>query len=167
MAKGPRVPPQRATLTDGTFPRPQRRLNPQSQNSLNRLSAASAGYMWGEAYSYDGFGNLTGKTVTQAPVPAMGVSYDANNHQRGLTYDANGNHTRPVTTRPVTDGTLSALCCLASTSVFGGRPPLPGASRRRSALSKSVTKSSPPSGRPVCVLRRIASASASAPAAVR
>jgi YD repeat-containing protein len=25
--------------------------------------------MWGEAYSYDGIGNLTGKTVTQAPAP--------------------------------------------------------------------------------------------------
>jgi RHS repeat-associated protein len=47
--------------------------------------------VWGEAYSYDGFGNLTGKTVTQAPAPALGVSYDANNHQLGLTYDANGN----------------------------------------------------------------------------
>jgi len=61
--------------------------------------------MWGEAYSYDGFGNLTGKTVTQAPVPAMGVSYDANNHQRGLTYDANGNHTRPVTDQTGDDQT--------------------------------------------------------------
>jgi RHS repeat-associated protein len=50
-----------------------------------------AGSLWGEAYSYDGFGNLVDKTVTQAPAPAMGVSYDANNHQLGLTYDANGN----------------------------------------------------------------------------
>src|ERR1017187_5149001 len=65
--------------------------NPQSQNSLTRLTAALAGSLWGEAYSYDGFGNLVDKTVTQAPAPAMGVSYDANNHQLGLTYDANGN----------------------------------------------------------------------------
>jgi len=62
-----------------------------SYDALNRLSAASAGSMWGEAYSYDGFGNLIDKTVTQAPAPALGVSYDANNHQLGLTYDANGN----------------------------------------------------------------------------
>ena len=62
-----------------------------SYDALNRLSAASAGSMWGEAYSYDGFGNLTGKTVTQAPAPALGVSYDANNHQVGMTYDADGN----------------------------------------------------------------------------
>ena len=60
-------------------------------DALNRLAGASAGSMWGEAYTYDGFGNLTGKTVTQAPAPALGVSYDANNHQVGLTYDANGN----------------------------------------------------------------------------
>ena len=33
-------------------------------DALNRLSAASAGSMWGEAYSYDGFGNLLDKTVT-------------------------------------------------------------------------------------------------------
>jgi RHS repeat-associated protein len=60
-------------------------------DALNRLTGASAGTMWGEAYTYDGFGNLTDKTVTQAPAPALGVSYDANNHQVGLTYDANGN----------------------------------------------------------------------------
>src|ERR1019366_673674 len=60
-------------------------------DALNRLTGASAGSMWGEAYSYDGFGNLLDKTVTQAPAPALGVSYDANNHQLGLTYDANGN----------------------------------------------------------------------------
>ena len=62
-----------------------------SYDALNRLTGASAGSMWGETYSYDGFGNLTGKTVTQPPAPALGVSYDANNHQAGLTYDANGN----------------------------------------------------------------------------
>jgi RHS repeat-associated protein len=62
-----------------------------SYHAVNRLTGASAGSMWGETYSYDGFGNLTGKTVTQAPAPALGVSYDANNHQLGLSYDANGN----------------------------------------------------------------------------
>jgi RHS repeat-associated protein len=58
-------------------------------DALNRLTGTSAGSMWGETYSYDGFGNLTDKTVTQAPT--LGVSYDANNHQVGMTYDANGN----------------------------------------------------------------------------
>ncbi len=58
-------------------------------DAVNRLTGASAGSMWGETYSYDGFGNLTGKNVTQAPT--LGLSYDANNQQVGLTYDANGN----------------------------------------------------------------------------
>ena len=60
-------------------------------DAVNRLTGASAGSMWGETYSYDGFGNLTGKNVTQPPAPTLGVSYDANNRQVGLTYDANGN----------------------------------------------------------------------------
>jgi len=38
-------------------------------DSLNRLIAAattnSSGPIWGNSYRYDGFGNLTGKTVTQ------------------------------------------------------------------------------------------------------
>jgi RHS repeat-associated protein len=60
-------------------------------DALNRLTGASAGSKWGEAYSYDGFGNLTDKSVTQVPAPSLGVSYDANNHQVGMAYDANGN----------------------------------------------------------------------------
>jgi len=31
-------------------------------DALNRLTVASAGSMWGETYTYDGFGNLTGKS---------------------------------------------------------------------------------------------------------
>ena len=60
-------------------------------DALNRLSAASAGSMWGEAYTYDGFGNLTQKMPTQSPAPAMSASYDTGNHQLGLLYDASGN----------------------------------------------------------------------------
>jgi YD repeat-containing protein len=33
-------------------------------DALNRLSTATASGLWGQAYTYDGFGNLTGKTVT-------------------------------------------------------------------------------------------------------
>ena len=62
-----------------------------SYDALNRLSAASAGSMWGEAYTYDGFGNLTQKMPTQSPAPAMSATYDTGNHQLGLLYDASGN----------------------------------------------------------------------------
>jgi RHS repeat-associated protein len=60
---------------------------------LNRLSAASAtNGSWGQAFTCDGFGNLTAKTVTQGSAPSLSVSYDpATNHQIGPTYDANGN----------------------------------------------------------------------------
>jgi hypothetical protein len=46
---------------------------------------------WSESYVYDGFGNLTAKTVTQGTAPTFGAAYDTNNHQIGLSYDANGN----------------------------------------------------------------------------
>jgi len=62
-------------------------------DALNRLSAASAGSMWGESYTYDGFGNLTSKSVTQSPAPAMSATYYANNQQMGVSYDGNGNQT--------------------------------------------------------------------------
>ena len=60
-------------------------------DALNRLSTATASGLWGQAYTYDGFGNLTGKTVTLGSGPVLGVTYDANNHQLGSSYDANGN----------------------------------------------------------------------------
>jgi RHS repeat-associated protein len=62
-------------------------------DALNRLSTASAGSMWGESYTYDGFGNLTSKSVTQSPAPAMSATYYANNQQMGVSYDGNGNQT--------------------------------------------------------------------------
>lgn len=60
-------------------------------DALNRLTGASAGSLWAETYSYDGFGNLTAKNATQQPAPVLGAVYDANNHLLGMTYDANGN----------------------------------------------------------------------------
>ena len=58
---------------------------------LNRLTTAGAtNGSWAQTYSYDGFGNLTGKT--QGGVPVLNVGFDpATNRQNGLTYDANGN----------------------------------------------------------------------------
>jgi len=48
---------------------------------------------WGFSFSYDGYGNLTGKTVTKGSPSGGGFSaaYDVYNHQVGQGYDANGN----------------------------------------------------------------------------
>jgi RHS repeat-associated protein len=62
-------------------------------DALNRLATAGAtNATWGQAFAYDGFGNLTGKTVTQGSAPTLSVSFDPlTNHQIGQSYDANGN----------------------------------------------------------------------------
>src|ERR1017187_8782577 len=62
-------------------------------DTLNRLTKAdTTSAAWGDAYTYDGFGNLTAKTQTKGTAPSMSASYDAaTNHQVGQTYDANGN----------------------------------------------------------------------------
>ena len=65
-------------------------------DSLLRLaSAQTTGPQWGEAYSYDGFGNLTGKTRDQTkPGGVPNVFLDINpatNQPNNGNYDANGN----------------------------------------------------------------------------
>jgi RHS repeat-associated protein len=68
-------------------------------DSLNRLIAASTtgtgGVQWGNSYSYDGFGNLTGKTVTKGTAPTLSPLVDSNTNRVRLSgdygYDANGN----------------------------------------------------------------------------
>ncbi|MCX6633446.1 MAG: hypothetical protein NTW28_38105 [Candidatus Solibacter sp.] len=64
-------------------------------DALNRLAAAGAtNGTWGQAFTYDGFGNLTGKTATAGSPPTMSASFDpATNRVVGGTYDANGNST--------------------------------------------------------------------------
>ena len=64
-------------------------------DGLNRLSSAGAtNGVWGQAFTYDGFGNLTGKTVTAGSAPTLSVSFDPlTNRQYGGTYDENGNPT--------------------------------------------------------------------------
>ncbi len=61
-------------------------------DSLNRIATAG-GSGWGEAYTFDGFGNLTAKTVTAGSGPSMSVPVDPTHNQiEGLGgYDANGN----------------------------------------------------------------------------
>jgi len=62
-------------------------------DSLNRLISASASSgAWGQSFTYDGFGNLLQKTVTQGSAPTLSVAVDpATNRIVGQSYDANGN----------------------------------------------------------------------------
>jgi len=68
-------------------------------DSLNRLIAAattnSTGPIWGDSYSYDGFGNLTGKTVTQGTAPSASPQVNSATNQARMIgdngFDANGN----------------------------------------------------------------------------
>ena len=63
-------------------------------DALNRLSAASSNVGWGLNFTYDGFGNLTDKTVTSGSPPPLHVTVNpATNQIYGDTYDANGNLT--------------------------------------------------------------------------
>jgi RHS repeat-associated protein len=46
-------------------------------DALNRLTAASTtDTAWGNAYTYDGWGNLTGKSVTKGTAPSFSQAYD-------------------------------------------------------------------------------------------
>ena len=68
-------------------------------DSLNRLIAAATagtgGVQWGNSYSYDGFGNLTSKTVTKGTAPSASPQVDPNTNRARMTgdngFDANGN----------------------------------------------------------------------------
>jgi RHS repeat-associated protein len=75
-------------------------------DSLQRLilaQTADTGPQWGNAYAYDGFGNLLMKTVTKGAAPMMSAAYDPPTNQpvsthfdpqdplNPLRYDANGN----------------------------------------------------------------------------
>ena len=61
-------------------------------DSLNRLASASSSAGWGETFTYDGFGNLTDKTVTSGAAPPLHVTVNpANNRINGYSYDTTGN----------------------------------------------------------------------------
>jgi RHS repeat-associated protein len=68
-------------------------------DSLQRLVLAqttSSGPQWGDAYTYDGFGNLTAKTPTKGSAPVLAAVYDpVTNWPVGGNYDANGNAPGP------------------------------------------------------------------------
>jgi len=67
----------------------------------NRLTNATAtNGSWGENYTFDGFGNLTGKTPTAGSAPALSApANSATNQPSGASYDANGNST-PLSNYP-------------------------------------------------------------------
>jgi RHS repeat-associated protein len=69
-------------------------------DALNRLSTAASNdpqsgqtfSPWGQAFTYDGFGNLTSQTVTKGAAPQMALTVNpSTNRINGYTYDANGN----------------------------------------------------------------------------
>ena len=68
-------------------------------DALNRLISGVTSdnpnvTQWGQGFTYDGFGNLTGKSVTKGTAPYLSVGVDATtNRIVGYQYDANGNQT--------------------------------------------------------------------------
>jgi RHS repeat-associated protein len=68
-------------------------------DALKRLTGAgtSGGTPWGEAYTYDGFGNLNSATVTQGSgVNWANASDPATNRLIGVPYDGNGNNVTAI-----------------------------------------------------------------------
>jgi hypothetical protein len=52
------------------------------------------GPQWGQSFSCDGWGNLTGMSVVKGSAPTMSTTADpATNRLNAWTYDANGNAT--------------------------------------------------------------------------
>ena len=66
-------------------------------DSLQRLITASAtgdpSGAWSQAFTYDGFGNLTQKNSTNAPALSVAVDSSTNRLISNASYDANGNMT--------------------------------------------------------------------------
>jgi YD repeat-containing protein len=64
-------------------------------DTLQRLiGAVTTDSSWGQAFTYDGFGNRTSASVTKGSAPYGNWSYDpATNRMGGYSYDANGNMT--------------------------------------------------------------------------
>ena len=86
------VPGQNNGRISQTIDRVRNETVTYSYDALNRLIGAAVAGTWSEAYSYDGYGNLTRKDPSNAP--NLQTTYDwATNHENGVSYDANGNVT--------------------------------------------------------------------------
>ena len=60
-------------------------------DSLQRLAQATSTQGWGQGFTYDGFGNLTAKSVLSGSPPQGSYPVDpATNRLSGVSYDANG-----------------------------------------------------------------------------
>jgi len=72
-------------------------------DALNRLvSAQTTGPQWGNAYGYDGFGNLTSMTVTKGTAPSFTATvWPTSNQLVGRNHDGNGNMTWSPTWGPL------------------------------------------------------------------
>jgi RHS repeat-associated protein len=95
-------------------------------DSLRRLSLAqTTGTQWGQSFSYDGFGNLTGKQVTKGSAPSMSLSYNEATNRiatAGYQYDANGNLTampNETMTYDVANRLVQANSTLNGTEFYG------------------------------------------------
>src|SRR6266481_2294472 len=63
-------------------------------DSLQRLiGAVTTDSSWGQAFTYDGFGNQTSASVTKGSAPYGNWSYSAATNRMAGFYDANGNMT--------------------------------------------------------------------------
>jgi YD repeat-containing protein len=73
-----------------------------STTPLTGCSTVPSGTTWGQGFQYDGFGNLTAKTVLAGSVPTLSVGiYPNTNHIIGQAYDANGNMLSSPTGSPM------------------------------------------------------------------
>ena len=76
-------------------------------DSLQRLILAqttNTGPQWGDAYAYDGFGNLLSKTVTRGSAPMMSASYGKRGRifarvMRGAEFGAGGSSSETLRLR--------------------------------------------------------------------
>ena len=62
------------------------------------ITASTTGPQWGQAFNYDGWGNLSAQTVTKGTSPQFSFTINAaNNRVANYAYDANGNVTNDLT----------------------------------------------------------------------
>jgi RHS repeat-associated protein len=94
-------------------------------DSLNRLISAvttaasdQVATPWGQGFSYDGFGNLTAKTVLKGSAPSLSIYVDPGTNRANASgsYDANGNaYQYPGMAYDVENRLVSVSSCCSTT----------------------------------------------------